>query len=320
MPFVRVTALCLSLLLVAFGAQAQRFLDLGAVLDDPWATERGLEAFAVEVDIDMLRSAPQHLELPTPDGRVLVAELSVFEDRGNGDFMWAGGFPEAGFESVVLTARGGQFAGRFGEPGGAKFRIGSGPRGQGRLVDTALTRMAPERTYCSGGIRPEEKGVVPPVEAASMDLPRNIAKASNQHSLDVFAVYSAGAKEVWGLNLQTPESASQLAIDYLNMVFRNGQLDVVARLVHVEQVPASVVRTEGERGCGSLLDRLRKNRRVARVRAEHGADTVHLTNIEQFAQEETFAHETGHNLGVDHNPEDHSGGDLTLEGWNRPRA
>ena len=333
------------MLVVAAGAQAQRFLDLGPRLDDPVAAEQGLEAFAVGVDIDMLRTAPQQLALPTPDGRVLVAELSVFEERGNGDLMWAGGFAEAGFESVTLTVRDGHFAGRFGEPGGAAFRISSGPTGRGRLVDASRMRRNPKRTYCPGGIPREEHGVVLPLNAASVDRSLGATAESNDNSLDVLVVYSSRANEFWGRHQLTPESASQLAIDYLNMVLRNGRLNVSARLVHVEPAPASVEETEGDGACGPALARLRESRRVARFRAEHEADLVHfflthaeattcgglafllerpytardfspfgyaLTNIEAFPHEETFAHEMGHNLGLHHVPETFKD-DLTFE-------
>ncbi len=37
---------------------------------------------AVQVDLELLRGAPARLEVPTPDGSVLSAERSVFEDRG----------------------------------------------------------------------------------------------------------------------------------------------------------------------------------------------------------------------------------------------
>ena len=333
-------SLCFLLVLTAAGASGQQLLELGAVLDDPVAAEEGLDAFSAQVDLDLLRSAPRRVELPTPDGRVLAAELSVFEDRGNGDFMWAGGFPDAGYESVVLTVRGGRLAGRFGEPGGAKFRITAGPTGSGRLVDTAQIRVDPESTYCPGGVVPEEDGFQPVVEASSEGPPQSVAEESNHNFLDILVVYTARAKEVWTFdNLQTPEddattpeAASQAAIDYLNLVFRNNQLDVNARLVHVAQVPSSL---DESLSCGGLLYRTAINRQVADLRREHKADLVHifaareaegccgiaylltkgrtargfspsgygLTKMQGCVAEETFAHEIGHNLGAHHDPQ-----------------
>ncbi len=335
----RLALLCCLFLSVAAGASGQSLLDLGTVLDDPLGVGEGANVFAAKVDLDLVRSAPDRLELPTPDGRVLVAELSVFEDRGNGDVMWAGGFPEWGFESVVLSITDGRLVGRFGEPGGAKFRITTGPTGSGLLVDTAQIRIDPDTVQCPGGVVPEDRGVVPAVEASSVDPPRRVAEESNHNLLDILVVYTARAEEVWGFdNLQTPEddsttpeAASQASIDYLNMVLRNGELDVQARLVHVEQAPASL---DGARTCGNLLFNLRTNRQVQALRADHDADTVHIfaagevtgccgiayllqkgvaarsfspfaygvSKMHNCVAEETFAHEIGHNLGANHDP------------------
>ena len=73
---------------------------------------------AVQVDLELLRAAPARLEVPTPDGSVLSAQRSVFEDRGNGDLMWSGGQRDAGYDTVVLTVEGGRLVGRFGAAGG----------------------------------------------------------------------------------------------------------------------------------------------------------------------------------------------------------
>ncbi len=142
---VALTAASISLLTMGVeAAQGQRLLSLGSEPAEPPVAEAArIDPVAgpvtVQVDLDLVRSAPSRLELPTSDGRVLVAERSVFEDRGNGNVMWAGSFPGAGYESVVLTVEDGSFVGRFGEPGGAKFRISADPSGRGRMVDTART-------------------------------------------------------------------------------------------------------------------------------------------------------------------------------------
>ena len=336
----RLALLCCLFLSVAAGASGQSLLDLGSIVDDPLGVAEGADLFAARVDLDLVRSAPDRLELPTPDGRVLVAELSVFEDRGNGDVMWAGGFPEWGFESVVLSTTGGRLVGRFGEPDGAKYRITAGPTGSGLLVDTARILRDPETVQCPGGVVPEDRGPVPAVEASSADPPQRVAEESNHNLLDILVVYTARAEEVWGSdNLQTPEddsttpeAASQAAVDYLNMVLRNGQLDFQARLVHVAQAPASM---EGEMSCGTLLGRLRASREVAQLRAQYDADLVQIfaagevtgccglafllgkgdtarsfwslgygvSKMHGCVGEETFAHEVGHNLGAHHDPQ-----------------
>ena len=81
-----------------------------------------------------MRGAPARLEVPTPDGSVLSAERSVFEDRGGGDLMWSGGQPGAGYDTVVLTVEGGRLVGRFAAAGGGAYQIHAERDGRGGMA------------------------------------------------------------------------------------------------------------------------------------------------------------------------------------------
>lgn len=70
----------LCLLLFAAAAPAQRFATLASAADDRSAAARAAGT-AIVVDHDLVRSGPQRLELQGTDGRILVAERSVFQDR-----------------------------------------------------------------------------------------------------------------------------------------------------------------------------------------------------------------------------------------------
>ena len=59
----------------------------------------------VSVSFDYLRLGMGYLELPLQDGSIIKAENAVFEDRGNGNLMWTGDVPGAGYESVLLTVQ-----------------------------------------------------------------------------------------------------------------------------------------------------------------------------------------------------------------------
>ena len=98
---LRFLAFCLPLLLVATGAFGQRLLHVVPLGDDPT-----VDGWSVEVDHDLVRSAPQRLEFEVPDGRVLVPEMRVFEDRGDGNAMWVGGYPELGYDNVPVDTVG----------------------------------------------------------------------------------------------------------------------------------------------------------------------------------------------------------------------
>ena len=327
-------------LFAAGAANGQRLLEVGPSIEDSVAALDGLEAFAVDLDADLVRSAPQRLELPTPDGRVLVAEMTVFEDRGNGDAMWAGGFPGAGYESVVLTVKDGYLAGRFGEPGGAKYLITVGPDGRGRMVDTSVRARDAEEDYCPGGVVPPMESPVPVPQAQQAGPARGIASESNHDVLDILVIYTAESEERWSRRNVTPGAAIQQSVDYLAQVFRNGQLGVTPNLVHFEEAPPLYAAHEPQDGgedsewsCNHILGHLPSDPDVARLRAEHKADVVHLfiwgadgcsgiayllqrdatpssfsgvafgLTLPRSEYDSTFAHEVGHNMGANHDPQ-----------------
>ena len=333
--------LALCLLLVAAVAHGQRFVSLASAADDRSAAARAVGT-AIVVDHDLVRSGPQRLELQGTDGRILVAERSVFEDRGDGNVMWAGRFPGANYDSVVLTVQDGHLQGMFGEPGSAAHWIRSGGDGRG-FLDQPVGGGPVD--FCGGGLVHDE--AVPAVvdRSAASDLPAGdppvgIQQASNHDRLDILALYTVEAAEVWErFGYGTPRASVQAAMDFLNLVLRNNAMPVTARLVHLAEAPAAL---DGPR---SVTARLAQLREVAALRVKHQADLYHLftgespgrlgycgiarllRRVEERdgsfpypygvtsaacsfpAQEgrhpyfgQVFAHEIGHNLGANHDP------------------
>ena len=332
---LRLLALTVSLLLVATSAFGQRLLSIVPTGDDP--TLGG--GWDVTVDHDVVRSAPQRLELPAPDGRVLSPEMRVFEDRGDGNAMWIGGYLELGYDNVVLTLQDGYLLGRFGRPEGGAYRIRAGADGAGRMSEGGPSSAG----FC--GVVPGEDPVIAVTEAQREETPERVVRSSNHDRLDILMLYTADAaarleQAGWG----EPNAAMQHAMDYLNLVFRNNQFPVSANMVHLAEAPA-VLGT-----FSSPISALANNREVRELRAEHGADIVHLffnagtpgfcgqaalmtkhnqtprqfaslafgvttvgggcIDIESQVPEgehanfvETFAHEIGHNLGANHDPD-----------------
>ena len=294
--------------------------------------------WSVEVDHDLVRSAPQRLEFEAPDGRVLAPEMRVFEDRGDGNAMWMGGYPELGYDSVVLTLQDGHLIGRFGVPEGGTYWIRSPADGSGRLTEGLATGAT-----CGGGIVPDADQAVPAVEAVRTDPPRRVESESNHDRLDILMLYTAAAAERldqagWG----PPATFTQHAMDYLNLVFRNNQITVTGNVVHQQAAPAVLGQFNNP------LNALTNDQEVHDLRVEHGADLVHLffnaeaglcgqawlmtkgdtaasfwrrgygiTSVaggcvsaerlvrpdEHGNHVETFAHEIGHNLGANHDPD-----------------
>ncbi len=332
----RLLPLCLFLLLPGASAQAQRLLDLGPVIVEPVVSEPGVVPYAIDLDIDLIRSAPLRVEVPAPDGRLLVAELSVFEDRGDGDAMWAGRVVGSDYESVVFTVANDHLVGHFGVPGGPKYRISARPSGQGRIENMSTMDRKPKEEYCPGGVVSDRPGPSAAIEAQHSHEPERVVQASNHNHLDMLILYSDAARRRYEARDGSVDAPVQASIDYLNTVFRNGQLDLVARLVHHEQAPDSL----NTGGSGSdVLGRFRRNQEIGDLRVEHNADLVHLfvtagtiaapevgdvcgiayllqkgatassfsslgygLTVMQGCGDETFAHEVGHNLGGNHDP------------------
>ncbi len=116
------------------GAAAQRLLSYvekgPATVSSAQSTRHSARTnarrFDVQVDFDLLRSAPEKLEVATPYGTTVHARLAEFQDRGGGDFLWSGhAVDENGDVAglVVLTMVDGGIAGVFDEPGGTTLEL-----------------------------------------------------------------------------------------------------------------------------------------------------------------------------------------------------
>lgn len=239
---------------------------------------------AVEVDLDLLRSAPFRLETPTPDGSVLVAEQSVFENRGGGDLMWSGGQPGAGYDTVVLTLEGGRFVGRFGG-----YRIHAGPDGRGGMapvvgsmpenwcgVDSVDEADHVGHAHAAAGVTANPTGSEAAATNALADLAAPSMPMSNPQShdrLDILVVYTTTAAKNWA-HIGGPEAGIRHAGDYLKMAFWNNQLGVEPHIVHVVQASARV--DQAGRNLESPFNALVGDAEVKYLRRKHRADMVHL--------------------------------------------
>ena len=245
----------------------------------------------VQVDLELLRGAPVWLEVPTPDGSVLTAVRSVFEDRGGGDLMWSGGQPDAGYDTVVLTVEGGRLVGRFGAAGGGVYQIYAERDGRGGMAP--LSGSWPDGAPFCGveavaeGARDAAAHVRAGVHAA--DLPRRVSNPQSHDRLDILVGYTATAAENWA-GRGGARAAIRHAGDYLKMVFRNNDLPVEPHIVHIAQASAALDRAGRDLGWHEhalsgrpLLKWIDLAGNLRYLRHKHRADLVHLFTGE-FAQ------------------------------------
>ena len=243
---------------------------------------------SVRVDLELLRGAPAWLEVPTPDGSVLSAERSVFEDRGGGDLMWSGGQRDAGYDTVVLTVEGGRLVGRFGAAGGGAVRRStrSGTAAAAWRRSSARGLEAWCGVEAGRGRRPRRAHADGSAGASrSSDLPERVSRS---------AAATTGWTSWWpirprqprtGPAAAAPHAAIRHAGDYLKMVFRNNDLPVEPHIVHIAQASAALDRAGREwgwhgsapGGIDPLLEQLQfRDGELLRLRHEHRADLVHL--------------------------------------------
>ena len=341
-----------SLLASASAVQAQRLLTLvpgvgQAASVGGLGPSIGPVPTAVQVDLDLLRSAPARLETPTPEGGVLSALRSVFEDRGGGDLMWSGGQPGAGYDTVVLTVEGGRLVGRFGAAGGGVYQIHADADGRGGmapLVGPDLEEWCGVEADAGDG----HEGHAHLHAEALADPPKRVSNPQGHDRLDILVAYTATAAENWAY-LGGPVAAIRHAVDVLKMVFRNNRIEVEPRLVHIAQASAALDRAG--RDVGFHLDRSplrhawRLDGDLLRLHHEYRADLLHLFTGEPtdllgacgihsqagdparphrpryFTMDGwttnhplhcwdyalTFVHEVGHGLGAHHDPPNASG-------------
>ncbi len=328
-------------LLGAGAANAQRLWSVGEVATRPLppievggvvasAATAGVagpltaQAAAVQVEFDYLRLGMGYLELPLWDGSVIEAENAVFEDRGNGNFLWIGEVPGAGYESVLFTVQDGHLVGWFGAPGGPKYTVHAGPDGQGTLS----VEIGPTGDWCGVGAEPrDELERIRDAARGAPDRPVPVASEANDNRLDILLLYTSGTERYWRV-IGGPALGVQKHSDYLNMVFRNGAIPATANLIPVRWDPelANHPSTQG----GHFVDRRasngtlwhwesRQSAEVARLRMRYAPDLIHFvpavgtTNAAGAAELRTsldpyvlsgwstssraFAHEIGHNLG-----------------------
>ena len=334
-----------ALLAPASTAQAQRLLTLVSGTAEA-ASVGGLGPSigpvptAVQVDLELLRGAPARLEVPTPDGSVLSAEQSVFEDRGGGDLMWSGGQPDAGYDTVVLTVEGGRLVGRFGAAGGGVYQIHSERNGRGGMSPVIGPSLDEESSLCAvemGAQDAHDAHAHLRTRVFAAALPERVSDPQRHDRLDILVAYTAKAAENWA-DRGGALAAIRHAGDYLKMVFRNNDLPVEPHIVHVAQASAALDRAGRDLRVprSGLFNLMVTDGTLRRLKHRHRADLVHVFTGEGPAllgnpcgqhsllskgdtarsgprhgwtsnggycdYVTTFVHEIGHGLGANHEP------------------
>jgi len=314
-----------SVLAAAAPGQAQEKADLFRVsswrlgpdlLDGDAGNTAIVEARAIEIDGAQLLAGQEKLRFELFEGTRYEAVLSGLERRGPEDVTWRGWLGAPGGDRVVLTTQGAHVTGMVFSPEGV-YEIAPLAGGGHRLAQIDHDRF-PE---CGGN--PSPSG---PATAFGDDALAEAADSADQ--IDVMIAYTPQARTAAG-GTAAIRATAQSAVDMANTSFIDSGM--VARFVLVSIIQAGY-NDSGDMGAD--LDWLTSDAAIAAARDVARADMVGLIVeggqacgvgfvmqspaawFASYAFQVTarscavgnlsYAHEHGHNMGMEHNPENGS--------------
>lgn len=275
-----------------------------------------IDGVRVAAQLEAFDANTAELTLNLPDGSAVRVNRAQSDVRKATDFTWFGGVPDDPDQQVVLTRVGAHLSGYLSLSHGAYELT---PSAQGTLLMKLDAARFPE---CGGGVAVEPPG--------SGDAPSAAMPTGGDANIDVLVVFSPGTTTQLGGQAQA-QAFAQGSVDSANQAFINSQMEARLRLAGV-RFTARV-----DSGSSSTdLSWLRADPQVIAWRNEVGADMVSM--ISEFSNScgqgylmgnppglgfapnafqvsarscaignLSYAHEHGHNMGFQHNPEDGSG-------------
>lgn len=280
----------------------------------------GVSAIAQNLDPEGIAGGQNFLLVKLPGDGVIMLQKTGYEYRGDGNALWQGTAPGHAGSAAVFTLHEGKLVARIGLDGKVYIiRPGPGNLHTAELVDE---RAFPE---CDVSAQEQASGGGSSQQAGS-------GEEGALEYIDLLSVYTRGARDKAGGTSEV-EAMIQAAVDNANTAFVASNMTARYRLAHVQQVSYTTAGTTGDD-----LRWVDSDPEVAALRDQYGADMVSVivdtpsscgtawvqrnpgpgfaslafqaTDIDCAVGNLTFAHEHGHNLGMEHNPENSGvGGD-----------
>ena len=319
--------LVLALLLassLAFAHQPWEWEPQRAISSDTASLSEGaIGAWQITPRTDGFSARAAYLTLSLPGrGQVEAVHRRSFE-RGPGQFTWVGHvLPDE--TDVVLTVHDGLIAGLV-YTNDEVFELRAGSREFGPVLLALDQSRFPG---CDGGFEPPvdfrdpERLPSPSTSAAGL-RPLQTPVSSDTVVMDLIVFYTAAARQNQG-GVSQIEAMAQAAVANANTAFMNSNVDAEFRVVLVEELAFSETTN-----CGSDLGAFRNNATAQARRNEYHADMVGLliepnycgcgyvmrnpgpgfagsafqvTGVHCAVGNLTYAHEHGHNMGMEHDP------------------
>lgn len=274
----------------------------------------------IEFNAQILRGGEaETLSFMLFDGKTYQATRTETELRAMDDFTWRGKIPEGNYEAdIVLTFKNGFAAGLIYAPDTVYEIV---PQGERQILIELDQSAFPE---CGGEYKPAQTEKTTTKTRERFAEPA--ASIDSGDRIDVLVLYTTPVKNSLGGDAQAQAFAQQ-AIDTANTAYLNSRIRQRLRLVRAQETAIE------ETGVlGSELTAVRMNVDARNVREQYKADLVAMisnstdncgvgylmeSGLPSYAFSVTartcavgnlsFAHELGHNMGSQHNPENGDG-------------
>ena len=289
-------------------------------------------AFAGDVDSALLSSNPDGLTISLPGEPDLSFERHSHQSRGARDSVWRGKIRGDSAAKATLTYYDGLLFGRI-ESGSDVYSIRPGANGRTIIERIDTDSFKPEWGHDRASHGHER---VPPVSGStttqdsSVSTPTAAVGADGTVEIVLMSVYTPQARAAAG-GATLIQGQIQAAVDQANTAFINSNMIARYFLAHTEEV------THNDSGnINTDLDWVTYDAGVAALRNTYAADMVSLivenggaycgvgwiqrkpgSGFAGYAFQvtdrgclanSTLAHEHGHNMGMEHDPEDSSVG------------
>jgi hypothetical protein len=324
----------LVLVLLATGlAQAQNHPHLFRQSPAPTSPGRNATAaFVGDIEPALLLSAPDGLTISLPGDHDYSFERHSHQSRGARNYVWRGKIAGDSTAKATLTYHEGLLFGRI-ETGNEVYSIRSGANGRTIIerIDTDSFKPEWSHDYASRG---QER--VPPAsgdtttQESSIDMTTPSGADGGTVEIVLMSVYTPQARAAAGGATQI-RGQIQAAVDQANTAFINSHMIARYFLAHTEEVAYN-----DSGNINTDLDWVTYDAGVAALRNTYAADMVSLivenggaycgvgwiqrnpgSGFAPYAFQvtdrgclanSTLAHEHGHNMGMEHNPENSSVG------------
>ena len=302
----------------------------------PTATPPGRNATAAfigDIDSALLSAAPDGLTIPLPGKPDLSVQRHSHVRRGADKLVWRGKLADGGDSRVTLTYHEGLLFGRI-ESGSDIFSIRTGANGRTIIERIDTNSFKPEwghdhATHGHDRI-PPAPGAAPSQSGSSGGSTTQSTAADGTVEITLLSVYTPQARTGAGGPTQI-QAQIQAAVDQANTAFINSQMAARFFLAHSAEVAYN-----DTGNMNADLDWVTADAGVAALRNTYSADMVSLivenggpycgigwvqrnpgSGFAGYAFQatdrgclpnSTFSHEHGHNMGMEHNPENSSVG------------